>query len=288
VAASTAVLATMTWAAGGPAPSTGEVAAVVEQPRAFGHVVGDVLTQRVLLRRDGAAFEPAGLPAPGRLDAWLDRRTPRIERRDGAPWLVVEYQVINAPQALRTVALPAWRLESRAGGPALAIAAWPLSVAPLTPQRTFGEGALDDPLPDRPAPTLATGPIRDQVALWTGASLLVLLAWGAWTLRRSRRDAREQPFARGWLELSKLDDGTSEAWQALHRAFDRTAGRVVQPATLSALFERAPHFDAMRPQIERFYAESQALFFGTASTPSTVSPRALCLALRRLETRHTR
>ena len=36
--------------------------AVVEQPRPFGYVVGDVVTQRVLLEIGGQGFAPAALP----------------------------------------------------------------------------------------------------------------------------------------------------------------------------------------------------------------------------------
>ena len=39
-----------------------------------------------------------------------------------------------------------------------------------------------------------------------------------------------------------------EAWRALHRAFDQTAGRVVQTATLPALFERVPQLQSLRPR----------------------------------------
>ena len=38
-------------------------AATVEQPRAFGHVIGDVLTQRVLLEEAGQALQPGALPS---------------------------------------------------------------------------------------------------------------------------------------------------------------------------------------------------------------------------------
>ena len=44
--------------------------AVVEQPRAFGYVVGDVMAQRVLLQLNGRAFEPAALPRAERVSAW--------------------------------------------------------------------------------------------------------------------------------------------------------------------------------------------------------------------------
>ena len=86
--------------------------AVVEQPRPFGYVVGDVVTQRVLLEIGGRRFAPAALPKAERVDVWLERRPARIESLpDGHRWLALDYQVINAPQSLTTVNLPAFELQ---------------------------------------------------------------------------------------------------------------------------------------------------------------------------------
>jgi mxaA protein len=277
------LLAPPAFSADAPAPS----AAIVEQPRPFGHAVGDILTQRVLLQRAGRAFEPAALPTPSRVGAWFERRAARVERAtDGARWLVVDYQLVNAPQGLRTVALPAWQLPARDAGPALVVDAWLLSVTPLTPRRAFGEGGLEDLRPDRAAPMPDTARWRDQAVACGAAALVTALAWSAWLHRRNRRDAVARPFARAWRELRALEGDEPAAWQALHRAFDATAGRVLHVAALPVLFERAPHLAAMRPQIERFYAESQALFFGATDAPRTVSPHALCRGLKQLEQRH--
>ena len=61
--------------------------AIVEQPRAFGYVIGDVLTQRVLLQLHGRSFEPATLAPAQRINAWLKRRPPRIDSSpDGRRW----------------------------------------------------------------------------------------------------------------------------------------------------------------------------------------------------------
>ena len=140
------------------------VEATVEQPRPYGHVVGDILTQRVLLLRDGQDFEPAALPAPGRVGAWLERRAPRVTTAaDGRRWLSVEYQLINSPQALRVVTLPAWQLKSRDAAPTLAVAEWYVSVAPLTPRDSFNRGPLSELRPDRPAPIAATAKIHQEI-----------------------------------------------------------------------------------------------------------------------------
>ena len=84
----------------------------------------------------------------------------------------------------------------------------------------------------------------------------------------------------------------------MHRAFDRTARRTLQLSTLPALFKQAPHFEAQRVSIERFYRDSYWRFFGvttagasaavTSDAPAARSLRALCTTLRRIEKQHER
>ncbi len=259
-------------------------AAVVQQPRAFGYVVGDVVTQRVLLEAEGRRFEPAELPRTERLGVWLERRSAQVETdSSGREWLAVSYQIVNAPQSLTTVKLPAWELDEK-----VRIPEWPLSVGPLTPREAFDSGGLQSLRPDRSAPAIATAPIARQLFLWSVALALTLAAWLAWWLHRNRRASANLPFARALREIRATDDTTAQAWQSLHRAFDATAGRVIQRESLGALFQRAPHLAACRAQIETFYARSSERFFGTGGTAQALSVRGLCRDLRRLEKRHER
>ena len=268
-----------------PAPA----AAVVEQPRPFGHVVGDVLTQRVLLVADRPAS--ASLPGPQRLSAWLERRTARVERAaDGRRWLVVDYQLVNAPQSLATVRIPAWRLAGDATQPALLVPAWPVGVSAITARAAPGTSAWQL-RPDRPAPAIATRPLRLRLALAAAALAAWLAAWAGWLAWRRWRDAMTQPFAAASRALRRVDDGHPSAWRALHEAFDRTAGEVLRVSTLPRLFERTPQFEPLRDRIEAFYAQSAARFFGDAQArpgADAASPRALCRDLRRIERRSGR
>ena len=254
--------------------------AVVEQPRPFGYVVGDVVTQRVLLEIGGHGFAPAALPKAERVNVWLERRPARIESLpDGHRWLALDYQLINAPQSLTTVNLPAFELQSAPDGGTLRIAAWPISVNALT------SGGPVELRPDRPAPAIATAPIRRQIAIWSGAFLVVVAAWLGWLAWRNWRAAAAQPFAHALHEMRHFDGTAPEAWRALHRAFDQTAGRAVQTATLPALFERVPQLQSLRPEIEQFFAQSRKLFFGGGLPADRISARALCAQLRRIEKR---
>ncbi len=281
--------------------------AFVEQPRLTGYFVGDLLTQRVLLQSAGSDLNPIALPTPGRVSAWFERRnvtmgTDSSSRR----WLTVEYQILNAPQKLTTVTLPAWTLtiNAPAGANTLAlqIPSTHVSVAPLSLPGSPTQVGIADLRPNRLAPSSPLTPIRHGIVLSAGALVLTLGAWLAWLIWRNRRAAATQPFAHALRELRLLNDCDPRAWQALHRAFDRTAGRVIQTATLPDLFKRAPQLLPVRQQIEQFFTHSSLLFFAMpvhaserrahpapALEPGAiVVPRALCEELRRIERRYER
>jgi mxaA protein len=297
-------------------PSRTVTEAVVEQPRLTGYFVGDLLTQRVLLQRDGQPFTPAALPGNGRVNAWFERRGTTVAT-DAAlhRWLVVEYQILNAPPKLTDVTLPAWQLTAAptaGGSPApLRIPSVSINIAPLSPPGSPEQVGTRDLRPDRVSPAIPIAPIRRALALSSSALAVTLLAWIAWLIWRNRRAVATQPFARALREMRTLDDREPRAWQALHRAFDRTAGRVIQSTTLPALFAKAPQLTPARPQIEAFFQQSSLLFFGgatgtarahaaqdantsfgpaelgaAASDPATSLPHTLCAELRRIERRH--
>ena len=308
----------MTAPAGASTPPQARPAtttAVVEQPRSTGYFVGDLVTQRVLLGRDARAFRPAALPSPGRVSTWFERHRATIETDSASRrWLVVEYQILNAPSKLTTVALPGWVLPIEAAGQrrdaaraasdsagaasALKIPPASIAIAPLSLPGTPAQVGTADLRPDRLPPTIPTAPLRRAIALSGGALFVTLSGWLVWVIWRNRRAAATQPFAHAWREMRALDDREPLTWQTLHRAFDRAAGRVIHPATLPALFERAPELIPARAQIEQFYAQSSLLFFGSPSLADGAPriagstainaglPRALCLELRRIEKRH--
>ncbi len=262
--------------------------AVVQQPRAFGYVLGDVITQRVLLHIDDAPFEPK-MPATQRVGIWLERRGARIESApDGRRWLVIEYQLINAPRLLTTISVPPLLLVSTQGDSRLLVPEWSISVSPLTPHSAFDAAGLGELRPDKQAALIATASIKRQLWLWSLALAATLTAWMAWTQWRNRLSALNRPFARAWHEIQRLDADSPQTWQALHRAFDRTAGRVMHTDTLPLLFEEAPHLQPLRAQVEEFFAASSERFFGSGTQHAAVSIRSLSEALRRVERQHER
>ncbi len=281
--------------------------AVVQQPRSSGYFVGDVFTQKVLLPNDAQGIVPDALAASGRVNSWFERRGAKVETdASGHRWLVLQYQILNAPSSLTAVTLPAWNLPppsgtSSATAATVRVPAVSINVAPLSPPASRLQLDAKDLRPDRLPSPVATGPIVRALTLCATALGLTLLAWVGWLLWLDWRATFTQPFASALREMRRLDDREPRAWQTLHRAFDRTAGRVVHGATLSVLFERAPQLASLRGQIERFFELSSQRFFGSSAhsggsasvasgaaagaTAAPLSPRALCAELRRIERR---
>jgi mxaA protein len=273
---------------GQPAADEPTSAALVQQPRPFGYMLGDTLIQRVLLRSRDHDFEPASLPPSERASLWFARRASSIEVAENkSRWLVLDYQLINAPEALTTVNLPGVVLKAKTGGETLTVATWPISITSLTPRAVFAKGGLQELRPDHPAPLLAIRPLQTQLEIWLTAFAVATAAWLAWWWVRALKSANTQPFAHALSEMRGDRDGNGpRSWVALHRALDKTAGQSLQLSTLPALFKRAPHLQPQRRAIEAFYGESYQRFFGNSAEPSNMSPRALCVTLRRLERRH--
>jgi mxaA protein len=268
------------------------VPATVQEPRAFGYVLGDVLTQRVLLQAGGHDVGAVTPPSVGRTGVWLERRPASLETdADGRHWMVIDYQVVNAPQTLTKIVLPALTLTS-ATGAQLLVAEWPASVAPLTPPDTFADGDLQALRPDRQAPLLATSGLRRQIAWSLGLLLATLLAWAGWWWWRNRRESQRLPFARAWRRMRRLEEtqaaASQDAWFCLHQALNDTAGQVVHAGSLATLFARAPYLQPLRAQLEQFYQASSERFFKPAPGAAGFALRALCRALYQAEQRHQR
>ena len=261
--------------------------AVVQQPRSFGYVIGDIATQRVLLEANGSSFSPRELPATGPMGNWVERRAVRVERDpQGHRWLAVDYQIMNSPQALATIALPAWKLSSQSVPAELSVPEWPMTMAPLTPRQPVARVGLGELRPDRAARLVDVAPMKQRMALWLTVLGVLLATWLAWWALRNWRATSAQPFARALHELRGMDESSPQAWYALHRAFDGTTGRALQAEALPAWFARVPQFEPQRAAIEQFFAQSAARFFGTPQSGASLSLHALCTELRRIEKRH--
>lgn len=254
-------------------------------PRTFGYTVGDIVVQRVPLVRDGKDFKPESLPPPGRAGSSFWRRDARVAKdEEGRNWLLVEYQIINAPTALEVWFLPPLQLKGAGAAGMLDVAPWRFSIGPLTPPEAFsaqGLGAMQDDLLPAPAPL---APLERRIWLAAGGLAATLLAWAAALALRLRWLRGRLPFARALRDLARLPDDTPQAWRRLQHALNDAAGQVVRSGNIDQLLARAPYLAAERAAIEKFCREASALFFSDAAPAGGV--RALARRLGRLERRY--
>ena len=273
-----------------PGASGAAGATRVDPPeRAAGLALGDVLVQRVHL--DGRALAGAA-PVAGRVDRWLERLPAReVEGGAGAegPALELRYQIVNSPEAPAVASLPGLELALEGGG-SLAVAPWPFAFAPLAPESAIREGLLPAVRPDRLSPGPDPAPLRAELRLALAGLGATLALWLGWWLVRRARDAVRLPFARASRRLRALPraerDERPEAWAALHRAIDRTAGTTVHAGSIDALVRAAPWSAPWRDRVERFYAASAARFFEEPARSEPFEVARLCAELERAERGH--
>lgn len=285
-----AMLAGPCVAARAAAPDPADAVVRTDEPRAYGHAVGDVIERLVDLDVPaGRRIADDAWPRPGRVDAWFELRdSARLERSAG--WtLRLRYQLINAPRKVATLALPPLRLAllDAQGAPTketLDVPEWPVSASPLTAEVVLSRAGLDVMQPDiAPAPEPVV-PIAWRLALW---SALAALALAALALRRWPRLAfwrRDAPFRDALADLARLArearrapadaHARGAACRRLHAAFDRSAGCALFAQKLDALYTRRPQFAPLAGEIEAFYAASRRAFFAAPVTAGDAGPLA--------------
>lgn len=266
--ASALVLATVAL----PAASADDAAGPrvqVQEPRAFGHRVGDVVVRELAVELPaGLALDEASLPAPGRVSHALELRA-LTRSGDGAGRLLLQlqYQLFAAPAQARVIELPALQLRFAASGgreELVRVDAWPVAMAPLAPENGLARRGLGELRPDQ-APVARDTRVEHRfialaaavalsAAVWLGVVYFGLPWWG----RRAR------PFQRAYRHLraaSRDAAGRPAAWRSLHAAFDRTAGRTLFADGVDDFLRQAPRFAPLREDIREFYARSQRGFF---------------------------
>ena len=285
------------------APQAAEPAVRTEEPRAYGHVVGDLIERHVHLALPaGQEILPDSLPQRGRVDAWLELREITLESQQGQATLHATYQLVNAPQKVTTIVLPALSLSLRdrarpgAATGAVAVGDWPVTVAPLTPEFVLARAGLPDLQPDIEPEPAATAPLLARLALW---SLLLMATLLAWAVQRHPQLAfwrRRAPFRQAWQDLRRLARRgpvtvalQRQALARVHRAFEATAGCALFAEKLDPLYAARPGLRAMAPEIEAFFAASRHSFFAVADSASATPPEpldrwvVLCHRLARVE-----
>jgi len=245
----------------------------IQEPRAYGHVVGDVLERRIAIELPpGTRLAEKSLPKPGRTGAWLDLQAAEVSVTAGVNSHRVEitlaYQIVNAPREVLTLALPEVMLQLSGGTvPSVDVPERPFTVGPLTPTTILARGPLDEMQPDAPPALIDTGARERRLAAYAVAGGMLALflfyrLWGIPFLARGRG-----PFAQAYRRVKRLagrDDTETlrDALRRIHRALDDSAGRAVFAGELRAFLAEQPRFGPLASDLEQFFEISRREFFG--------------------------
>ena len=259
------VLASLTAPLAHAAPEV--LTAEVNDPRAFGYTVGDVLTRRIHLSVPaGLTLDPASLPVVGRRGTALELRS--VELSGDA--LTLAYQVFLSPRESRVLEMPpvTLRFSGTPRDQSLRIDAWPVSVSPLVAAEAPTRQGLGELRPDAAPPLIDTAATRSRLIAY-GAVLVLMLGYLAhvylalpwWA--RSRR-----PFGQAWRALQALPANVEPepatqraAWTRVHDALNRTAGEVVFASGVDRLIAAQPQFAGLRTELLQFFERSRRVFF---------------------------
>lgn len=240
--------------------AAGAQSPVSVQMRDTGYTLGDLIASHASIQLEpGAEIDLNSLPPAGRVTPWLELREARLQQSGSTAHLDMTWQVFATVESPLVLKLPALELKLKGEKPqAVVIPAQPFHLSPVLPNPL--EKA--QPRPNRP-PFL----FDEQSPLLAAAlSLLLALLCGTiwlWLVDRLPGFPRHPgPFTRlarrlrkhkGELDMLVLRD--------IHAALNTAAGETLYPGTLSRLFQHAPHLEAVRADLERFFRISWQRFY---------------------------
>jgi len=263
-------------------------------PRVFGYVIGDILEQRVALTINGETIELTEQPLEQRVGPWVQRlSSDTTVDKQGNSWLTMRYQIINAPFEPQEVALPALVLTTNTTTP-FELSPQPFSLSPLTLERKSSNNTFPFMMPDR-VPSLANAQLIQRKLYFALLALgITTLAWLAWWLWLRQRDKKTLPFSKAMYELRKLRgnrtqsvNDNSEAWSAVHEAFNTLAGQTLTSHTAKVQLKGRHWLEPFSSDINAFYTTSDQRFFKPNAPQASFELYKFCKSLYNAEKRNT-
>ena len=245
----------------------------VEDPRPFGYVIGDTLERTIRLEAAKPfQLDTGKLPKTRRVGAWLELQkvnvasSPRLHSNHYR--LMLTYQLINSPEAVKSLSLPKLNLQLVSGDKTVMqeVPEFSFNAGPLTPPHTPASEGVYLMRPDNSPPLISQ--TTQRVWFFFFLLILILALLYAVYLRIGLPWAGARPFAWAYRDVRRLarqaegDEAFRQALRRLHRAFDQTAGRPLFRVELDVFFAEHPRFAQMRSTTEKFFEISQNEFFG--------------------------
>lgn len=274
------------------APVRAAIEAQANPSRPFGYTIGDAIVQTLHLQAGvGQSLIETSLPKEGRAGTWVERRAVEVKAEPGGWRIDLAYQFINAPTELRTIALPAIKLQLRDGERIIdeTLAESPVTLAPLTPAIVLARAGLEEMRPDVASPLIDTTPHARRLSAYAIGAGLIALVGAAWRYGFGLAGRRARPFARAERDLrrrlARVDEPTArrDAMRMVHRAFDASAGATVFAESLDAFFARRPSLAPAHDAVKRFFAASRAEFFDQGQDAADFSAADLLALARQLK-----
>jgi mxaA protein len=243
----------------------------INDPRPYGYVLGDTLRRDIVLTLErGWRVQPGSLPAPGRVNFWLELREARLDRGvfGGGQHLRLTYQTFYAPREVKKVSLPGFNLTITDGGKVteVPVPSLPFTLSPLIEARLAQEAGWGSLMrPDGGAPLLDVRPAR-WATMILGALCLPII----FLLARHYGiiPGRPGPFAQAVRELRRLGrrdlnrERYGHALQAVHKAFNQTNAAPLFAEQLDGFLGRFKPLAPFRDDLVTFFETSRQFFFG--------------------------
>lgn len=239
----------------------------ISQPRAAGYQLGDKFERVISLRlRSPYKLSTAEL-VPGRVNFWLAMEAPIVSETtsgdSNAYTIRLVYQVINYTTETSNIPVPIQYLLATHGDESIKVQ--------LRPTRTvLSPIAVPERLemhPDR-APTARPQPLALMIAAWfvflASALALVSIYW------RIPLGSRKQPFTAAYHELKRLPASwdaaqARTAFEALHQAFNQTAGKTLFENEVAAFLDEHEQYAHLKPAIVDYFEQSRLFFYTRAA-----------------------
>jgi mxaA protein len=262
----------------------GQVNAILDEPRAFGYQIGDMVSRTVAVdASDGLVLDETSVPQPGARGNALELRS--VERRSRSEpggrrhELLLVYQVFLSPPQPRTLEMPGFtlRFQGQPRAQDVRVEAWPVTVSPLVPVEVSPRRGLGELQPDAPPPLIDIRAAQWRFVFYGVVSLLLLGYLAHVYIGLPWWGRAHRPFTLAWRSMQGLTSASTdtqwrEAFRQLHDALNRTMGEVVFEESIDRFIGAHPRFAHLREDLASFFRRSRREFFGKEAAEAQAVP----------------